>query len=52
MIAFADHNERVTVEKAIVRWVDGQNFGVRLIVMQPGQWARLVRVMGKLLEAR
>jgi hypothetical protein len=41
----------VTVEKAIVRWVKAHAFGIRIIVMQPADAARLRRFVTRLEQA-
>jgi hypothetical protein len=43
-------NVPVKVEKAIVRWVKAQAFGIRIIEMQPADAARLRRFLTLLLH--
>ncbi len=43
-------NFPVKVEKAIVRWVKGHTFGIRIIAIQPAEAARLRRFVALLLR--
>ena len=43
-------SKAITLEKAIVRWAQDGNFGVRMLVMNPEEASRLFQFIGTLLE--
>jgi hypothetical protein len=51
-ITLPGEKEPVKVDKAVVRWVQGQDFGVKIVEMLPEEWTRLARVVDKFLEHR
>ena len=40
----------VKVENAIVRWVSGRAFGIKIVVMEPGEGMKLERLVVRLLS--
>jgi hypothetical protein len=45
-----NHTDAIRVEKALIRWARDGVFGLRILVMEPGESARLEQLVASLLH--